>query len=145
MRIFVYGTLKEGFPNAYLNLGQRVPGLFRTVQRFPFYVVRLPLENRAPWLIHQPGLGHHVIGQVFEVDEANLEAIDRFEEVGQPTGYTRVPVMLQALADPVTQVQAFAYMKQPQQLTADIPREGPFEEYTAELAAGYWIEQPTAQ
>lgn len=139
MLTFVYGTLKEGFPNAHLNLGQRLLGQFRTVQRFPLYVVRLPLENRAPWLIHQPGSGHHVIGQVFEVDEANLEALDRFEEVGQPTGYTRVPVMLRPVDDPSAEVLAFAYMKQPQQLTADIPREGPFEEYTPALAAGYWI------
>ena len=137
--IFVYGTLKEGFPNAHLNLGRRIPGHFRTAQRFPFYVVRLPLENRAPWLMHQPGLGHHVVGQVFEVHEANLAALDRFEEVGQPTGYTRVPVMLQSMDDPSAQVEAFAYMKQSQQLTADIQREGPFEEYTPALAAGYWI------
>lgn len=139
MLIFVYGTLKEGFPNAHLNLGQRVPGQFRTVQRFPFYVVRLPLENRAPWLMHQPGLGHHVTGQVFEVDDANLAALDRFEEVGRPTGYIRVPVMLRSIDDRYVEVQAFAYMKQPQQLSDDIPREGPFEEYTPALAAGYWI------
>ena len=139
MLIFVYGTLKEGFPNAHLNQGRRVPGHFRTVQRFPFYVVRLPLENRAPWLMNQPGLGHHVVGQVFEVDEAHVEALDRFEEVGQPTGYARVPLVLHAVDDPDTQLQAYAYMKQALQLTDDIPREGPFEEYTQSLAAGYWI------
>ncbi|MFD2451176.1 gamma-glutamylcyclotransferase family protein [Ideonella paludis] len=102
-------------------------------------MVRLPLENRAPWLMNQPGLGHHVVGQVFEVDEAHVEALDRFEEVGQPTGYARVPLVLHAVDDPDTQLQAYAYMKQALQLTDDIPREGPFEEYTQSLAVGYWI------
>lgn len=138
--IFVYGTLKEGFPNAHLDQGRRVPGHFRTAQRFPFYVVRLPAENRAPWLLNQPGLGHHVVGQVFEVDEAHVEALDRFEEVGQPTGYARVPLVLHAVDDPDTQLQAYAYMKQALQLSDDIPRDGPYEEYTSELAVGYWIE-----
>ncbi|MFD2451175.1 gamma-glutamylcyclotransferase [Ideonella paludis] len=49
MLIFVYGTLKEGFPNAHLNQGRRVLGHFRTVQRFPF------MWCACPWRTAHPG------------------------------------------------------------------------------------------
>ena len=42
--LFVYGSLKEGFPNFHVNQGRRVPGEFRTVRPHPLYLVggRLP-------------------------------------------------------------------------------------------------------
>ena len=90
IRLFVYGTLKAGFPNHHLNTGRRVPGRFVTCQAYPMYVVRLPAEDRTPWLMNQPGQGQPVHGEVYEVDEADLPAIDRLEEVGQPTGYEQI-------------------------------------------------------
>lgn len=70
--IFVYGTRKEGFPNFSFNPGRRVAGTYRTCQPFPFYVVQLPVEDRALWLVNSPGRGVPVLGQVFEVDNAWL-------------------------------------------------------------------------
>ncbi len=55
IRLFVYGTLKQGFPNHGINTGRRVPGRFRTRKAHPLLVVRLPHEDRAPWLLDQPG------------------------------------------------------------------------------------------
>jgi gamma-glutamylcyclotransferase (GGCT)/AIG2-like uncharacterized protein YtfP len=46
-RIFVYGTLKEGFRNHHVNLGTRLPGDFMTEQPFPLYVIG---EFGLPWL-----------------------------------------------------------------------------------------------
>jgi len=136
--LFVYGTLKEGFPNHHLNIGRRVPGLFQTRAARPLLVVRLRQEDRAPWLLDAPGQGFPVRGQVFEIQPEDLVAIDAFEEVGRPTGYVRVELELaSAQGEAVT---AFAYVKPPDQLGNCLQVEGPFEEYTAELARGYWIE-----
>lgn len=136
VRLFVYGTLKEGFPNFHLNIGRRVPGDFVTRQPYELYVVRLPHEDRAPWLVDAGGTGHRIRGQVFEIDAEALAEVDRFEEVGLPCGYERVNV---ALDGPEGPTQAYAYLKQAQQLADCLKLEGPFEDYTLELAAGYWI------
>lgn len=138
--LFIYGTLKEGFPNHGLNQGRRVAGTFRTRERFPLYVVRLPHEDRAPWLVHRPGEGHQVTGEVYAVDVEALPDIDHFEEVGLPTGYRRVEIDLEAGPDHATPLRAQAYMKAADQLPACLDREGPFPEYTRALAVGYRIE-----
>lgn len=140
LRVFVYGTLKEGFPNFHRNPGQRVPGTYRTRQPFPFYVVQLPVEDRAPWLMNSPGQGVQVSGQVFEVDAATLQAMDVFEEVGLPTGYVRVELELEAIDQGGPVLHAHAYMKLEHQLVECQVIEGPFAEYTAQLAAGYRLE-----
>lgn len=143
--IFVYGTLKEGFPNFSLNPGRRVPGSYRTRQPFPFYVVQLPVEDRAPWLVNDPGQGVQVLGQVFEVDDATLEAMDRFEEVGVPTGYVRLELELEPADESDASgeaLRAHAYMKESHQLVHCLLVEGPFADYTAELAVGYRLELP---
>ncbi|MBA4256059.1 MAG: gamma-glutamylcyclotransferase [Polaromonas sp.] len=137
--LFVYGTLKEGFPNFHLNGGRRVVGHFRTRERFPFYVVQLPTEHRAPWLLNSPGEGLQVVGQVFEVDPAQLAEMDVFEEVHLTTGYVRVPVELEATHDATARLHAHAYLKRPTELPQCLAVEGPFAEYTLALAEGYWI------
>lgn len=142
-RIFVYGTLKQGFPNHARNTGRRIPGTYRTRLPFLLYVVRLPLEDRAPWLIHRPGQGQPVSGQVFEIDDDELPAMDRFEEVGLPQGYLRVPIELVPIDGPDQTLQAHAYIKLEHQLAECLAFEGPFAEYTLDLAAGYWLELPS--
>lgn len=140
--IFVYGTLKEGFPNFARNPGQRLPGTFRTRQPFPLYVVQLLHEDRAPWLVNQPGQGMRVSGQIFEVDDATLRAMDRFEEVGLPSGYARCTLELEPADETGGVLHAQAYLKAPHQLTECLLIEGPFAHYTAELAAGYRLALP---
>lgn len=140
--IFVYGTLKEGFPNFALNPGRRMPGTFRTRQPFPLYVVQLPAEDRAPWLVNQPGQGVQVSGQIFEVDDATLQSMDCFEEVGVPTGYARLALELESADQPGDVLRAHAYMKAPHQLVECLRIEGPFADYTAALALGYRLALP---
>jgi gamma-glutamylaminecyclotransferase len=134
---FVYGTLKEGFPNFRLNFGRRVGGTFRTRLPFPLYVVKLPNEERAPWLVNAPGQGYKVFGQVFEIEPNNIAALDTFEGVDRPDGYVRVEIELEAMGDPHTLARAFVYMKKEHELARCLSKEGPFEEYTQALAAGY--------
>jgi gamma-glutamylaminecyclotransferase len=136
--LFVYGTLKEGFPNHHLNIGRRVPGVFRTKEALPLLVVRLTNEERAPWLLESRGQGFRVKGQIFEIQPQALAAIDAFEEVGKPTGYARIELELES-EDRESSVTAFAYVKQQHQLENCLHAEGPFEEYTVELSRGYWI------
>ena len=71
-RIFVYGTLKQGFRNFHINRGTRLPGEFITEQAFPLYVIG---EFGLPWLVHEPGQAHRVTGQVFEVEECSQSPV----------------------------------------------------------------------
>jgi gamma-glutamylaminecyclotransferase len=135
--LFVYGTLKDGFPNHALNQGRRIPGDYRTKKAFPLYVVRLPNEVRAPWLVDLPGEGHQVVGQVFQVEPSALQAMDAFEEVGRSTGYVRVEIELVPVSVGGTELSAFSYLKPEDQLSMCLATEGPFSEYTHELAVGY--------
>lgn len=133
--VFVFGTLKEGFPNFGTNRGRRVPGSFRTRQRLPLYLVG---DRHVPWLLDLSGQGRQVAGQVFEVDAATLAAMDAQERVTEPDGYRRVPIEVDnvdagaPLPGPVQ-----AYLKPAEQLHADLPRQGPLDEYTLAHAALY--------
>jgi gamma-glutamylaminecyclotransferase len=135
--LFVYGTLQRGLPNHARNAG-RFLGRYRTRERLPLYVVRLPDEDRAPWLVDDPGRGDRVSGELYAVDVIALQAMDAFEEVDRPDGYVRVAVALDAVDDPAAPpLWAQAYLKPPDRLTACLAIEGPFEAYTPALAAGY--------
>jgi gamma-glutamylaminecyclotransferase len=76
------------------------------------------------------------------VDAATLQSMDEFEEVGLPTGYVRVAVELEAVDDAGTVLQAHVYMKEEHQMVECLAVEGPFAEYTEQLAVGYRLEQP---
>lgn len=138
--VFVYGTLKQGFPNFFRNSGRRVGGAYRTQRPYPLYVVQLPNEDRAPWLVDLPGHGQHVLGEVFAVDAALLAAMDAFEELGLPGGYVRAEIAVEPLEAPHTVLLVQAYLKPPAQLVPRQQREGPFAAYTEALAAGYRID-----
>src|ERR1700752_159350 len=85
--VFVFGTLKEGFPNFATNRGVRVAGSFRTCAAYPLYLVG---ERHVPWLINTPGTGVRVSGEIFRVDGAALAAMDKLERVSEADGYSRV-------------------------------------------------------
>lgn len=137
--VFVYGTLKEGFPNFSHNHGVRVPGLFRTVERYPFY---LGGDRFSPWLVNDPGHGERIVGQVFTVEPAALAAMDALERITQVDGYRRVMLNIESLESikegiGSTVFQASAYLKQPRHAVASHIRTGPISEYTLEHAAHY--------
>jgi gamma-glutamylaminecyclotransferase len=133
--VFVFGTLKEGFPNFAVNRGTRMPGDYRTCERYPFYLVG---ERHVPWLMQEPGIGQQISGQVFRVDDEALAAMDRLERIGEADGYVRVLLQVQSIeraAGPT--LAAFAYLKQTHQLDRSLVRLGPLGEYTLEHAALY--------
>jgi len=129
--LFVYGSLKEGFPNFHVNRGVRVPGTYCTLQPHPLYVV----GGRLPCLLPLPGQGLPVSGQLFRVDAAALAAMDRLERIGQPGGYTRQRIVVQRVDAPATEpVETWVYLQSPALLDGPGPHLGPLAEYLPEHA-----------
>jgi gamma-glutamylaminecyclotransferase len=131
--VFVFGTLKEGFPNARTNKGSRVAGEFFTLNRYPLYLVG---ERYSPWLVLSEGEGLQVRGQVFTVDEATLGDMDRLERIHKTDGYRRVQVQVFSESTH-EEMQVFMYVKPPQQLEGMLVQLGPIAEYELEHASLY--------
>jgi gamma-glutamylaminecyclotransferase len=132
-RLFVYGSLKAGFPNAHVNTGTRLAGDFITRHRLPLYLVGSGL---LPCLLLEPGQGLQVVGQLFRVGAADLAAMDRLERVGLPGGYRRVRIeVLQRHEPGAPPIEAHAYVQQPDKLQGPGPLLGPLAEYTLEHAS----------
>jgi gamma-glutamylaminecyclotransferase len=138
-RVFVFGTLKQGFPNFHINHGRRVPGEYATCLAYPLYLVG---ERRSPWMLDQPGAGLNVHGQLFEVDDAALAQMDVLERVAEPDGYRRVRIEVASrLAGSRTSV--FAYLKDPVEFAPLAGSAiGPLADYTLEHAALYRSRNP---
>ena len=132
-RVFVYGTLKEGFRNFHVNRGVRVPGEFITEQAHPLYVIG---EFGLPWLVHEPSHGKPVLGQLFEVDDEALAAMDVLERVNDADWYTRRTLTVRPVGggEPL---QALAYFGSPARLATDPIHHGPLGEYTLAHQALY--------
>lgn len=106
-RVFVYGTLKRGFPYASAMLGQRLLGRCRTCEAYPLIV-----GGRwfSPILIAEPGIGHRVFGELYEVSDAALAALDRMEGTHLPNGYERIESAVETMAEGA-RLDAWAYVK----------------------------------
>ena len=129
--LFVYGSLKEGFPNFHVNKGRRLPGEFCTLQRYPLYLI----AGRLPCLLPAPGEGLQVQGQLFEVSADALALMDALERVGQPGGYRRELIEVQNM-DPAAPhpVAAYVYLQSHALLDAEGTHLGPLARYTLEHA-----------
>jgi gamma-glutamylaminecyclotransferase len=133
--VFVFGTLKQGFPNFAVNSGRRVGTVFRTLDRHPLLLMG---ERHVPWMIDSPGLGERVDGELYEVDAAALAAMDELEGVGKPDGYHRKALRVQAAtAGDDAVVLAQTYMKHAGQVVEADVRLGPLADYTPAHAALY--------
>jgi len=106
--IFVYGTLKENFPNFSINTGVRLPGNFVTQSLHALYLVG---ERNSPWLVVDSEKGVQVQGQVFTVDEQGLLAMDQLERTHEEDGYRRVQITVINTASQAS-IPAYAYLKQ---------------------------------
>ncbi|XP_015428580.1 PREDICTED: putative gamma-glutamylcyclotransferase CG2811 isoform X2 [Dufourea novaeangliae] len=88
-RVFVYGTLKRGEPNHSLisdtaNGYSKFLGLGKTTVPYPLIIAT---RYNIPFLLKKPGFGHHVIGEVYDVDTKMLKKLDELEE--HPAFYER--------------------------------------------------------
>ncbi len=135
-RVFVYGTLKHGFPNHHLSRGHALPGRWQTRLRYPLYLVG---ERASPWLIDAAGDGERVLGEVHELDDAALQALDRLERTHEPDGYRRQRIRV-ADSESQQELEVWAWLKPADALDSlprDTPVQGPFAEYELSLAAYY--------
>ena len=133
--VFVYGSLKQGFPNAHVNAGAKLPGTFRTRERLPLYLLG---EGHVPCIVLSPGTGHQVNGEVYEVNDEVLAVMDRLERLGEAIGYSRVSIEVEAIAaDPPKLLTTFVYVKSSDQVASQLQRVGPLVEYTSEHAARF--------
>jgi gamma-glutamylaminecyclotransferase len=125
--VFVFGTLKEGFPNFATNQGTRRPGEFVTVERFPLYLIG---ERMSPWMIAKPGDGLQVRGQIFSVSANVLSAMDTLERIHEPDGYRRLKISVTSVADDERKaLEVFAYLKPAEQFEIGMIKKGPLASY----------------
>ncbi|MCM5569714.1 gamma-glutamylcyclotransferase [Burkholderiaceae bacterium FT117] len=133
--VFVYGTLKQGFPNFRVNRGTRVAGEFVTLRPYPLYVVG---DIRVPWLVDRPGSGHPVAGELYRVDAQALALMDELEQIDEPGWYSRreIEVGPRGAAGGET-ATAFVYFGCADRLESIAVHLGPIAEYTEDLARSY--------
>lgn len=108
--VFVYGTLKRGFPNFEAHLDHaRFMG--KAVTTTPYRLV-MAGRWRTPMMINENGEGAHIWGELFAVDPSTLAKLDQLEQIGEPGGYivAQTTVLLQPSA---TALKALTYLKQP--------------------------------
>ncbi|MEH6582238.1 MAG: gamma-glutamylcyclotransferase family protein [Halioglobus sp.] len=132
-KLFIFGTLKEGFPNFEKNGGTRIRGEFRTAEMYPLYLVG---ERYSPWLIDTPGKGNYIRGQLFEASAETLKKMDRLERIEAIDGYRRKTIQIQKIGSDTRLITAFAYLKPESQLTNAETKLGPivsYEKHHAEL------------
>jgi gamma-glutamylaminecyclotransferase len=131
--IFVYGTLREGYPNHQHNLGVRKTGTFCTVEHFPLVLIG---QRYSPCLIYSPGEGYPVRGEIYRVDDEGLALMDKLERIEAPDGYQRRQISVTTETQlPLGEVTVYAYLKNADSVS-DI-RQGPLQEYTLEHASAY--------
>ena len=133
LHIFVFGTLKQGFPNDQSNSGNRLPGQYKTLHKFPLYLVG---ERFSPQLIYVPGNGQQIQGQVFTVDTKSLTKMDKLERIQEPDGYRRIKLAVVNLQT-AEQIEVFVYVKLVEQLATKNIRQELCGEYQLEHASLY--------
>lgn len=92
VKVFVYGTLKTRQPNHYWltdtknGVAQFIDtGLTQT--KFPLIVAT---KHNVPFLLSEPGTGHYINGEIYNVDEKMLRHLDELEDY--PELYDRVKI-----------------------------------------------------
>lgn len=132
--VFVYGTLKKGFPNhdRYMQQARRI-GTFRTRER---YRLVLNGDRYSPCMMAGAGRGWRVVGELYAVDRAGLALMDRLERIDLPDGYRRHRIRVDRVDSlPADVREVFVYLKAPEGV--DDPRSEALETYSPEEARLY--------
>ncbi|XP_018320161.1 putative gamma-glutamylcyclotransferase CG2811 isoform X2 [Agrilus planipennis] len=88
-KVFVYGTLKKGEPNhGWFSKDESGYHKFlctaETTEKYPLIIAT---KYNIPFILHAPGNGFFIKGEVYEVDEKVLKNLDILEE--HPDYYER--------------------------------------------------------
>jgi len=76
-----------------------------SLEKFPLVIGS---QYHVPYLLHLPGTGYRVQGEVYRVDDALLAELDKFE--GHPAYYTRKEMQV-VMPDGLTMEVCHAYFK----------------------------------
>lgn len=101
--IFVYGTLKRGSSNHNLLTGQKFIAVARTQPLYRLYALA-----SYPAMVEAPQNGLSIKGEIWEVDEAQIPALDELEDVAHGM-YKRVPIPLLPPNDTLV-VEGYVYL-----------------------------------
>lgn len=126
--LFVYGTLKRGYPN-YYRFDNKLTFVREavTVDSYPLYIAG---KWNSPVLIPTKGKGHKVHGELFIVADDGLRMLDDFEGVDRNKGYYRDTIAVSAVSsDSSDSVMAYVYFKRFADLEGHIS--GPIENFPA--------------
>lgn len=131
--VFVYATLKKGFPNFKLNQGKKLPGRFTTESSYPLYLVG---DRHSPWMIDDAGNGEIINGEVYQVDKQQLKKMDKLESINKEDGYRRILIQVKSLKHFHVH-DVFCYMKPKDMLNIENIRFGPLSSYEQEHSKLY--------
>ncbi|WP_102959836.1 gamma-glutamylcyclotransferase family protein [Mangrovicella endophytica] len=121
LNVFVYGTLKRGFPFYEQGLaGARFLGTAQTVEPYPMLIAG---DIYGPVMLDRPGEGLRVHGELYDVDEADMPTLDALEGVGSP-GSFRSTLLVEG---DLGRVEAVGFMKAENWL--DPIHAGPIDDY----------------
>ena len=115
-RLFVYGTLKKGFPNHenYMESAKRL-GKYQTIEKYPLVLCG---ARYVPCMIYSPGDGRHVAGELYAVDDECLNRIDALERVQDSDGYRRTVIRVSSSGRLNQDIrEALAYFMLPEQVS----------------------------
>ncbi len=85
LKVFVYGTLKRGFPFHPLGLADAAfLGPVRTLDPYPMMVAG---SFYGPMMLDRPGEGLHVEGELYRIEPGRLPKLDELEDVGRPGSF----------------------------------------------------------
>lgn len=138
--IFIYGTLKRGFPNHHL-----LQEMFATGDASflgdNLTTEKLPLvcgPYNLPFLLNFPGSGERVVGELYAVSTQALARMDEFEGTTQGR-YERLPVKLQSVNGEEDREETEAYYGDRGYAAELWKRNGEkgYSSYTEEEAKGY--------
>ncbi len=115
-RLFIYGTLKKGFPNhEHYMQSARDLGKYQTIEKYPLVLCG---ARYVPCMLNCPGDGHHVEGELYEVDDECLNRIDALERIQESDGYRRFVIRVSSNESLNQDIkEAFAYLMPPEQVT----------------------------
>ena len=85
--VFLYGTLKRGFPNH--DFGRLDKFFFTdatTITRYPLLVAN---QWYSPVVVNEPGQGKQILGELYKVDQSTMDWMDDLEGITLPNGYRR--------------------------------------------------------
>jgi gamma-glutamylaminecyclotransferase len=95
-KVFAFGTLKRGFPLHAEGLSGAVfVGDYKTRECYPMIIAG---RWFAPMMFNEPGIGFHIIGELYAIDDKVLAKLDHMESVGIP-GNFRVQIEVEPIDD----------------------------------------------